>query len=295
MNKWMFTALLTTALFASNTFANQKAHSNDAEKLCTGDSCAVQIQKLKRHSRYGNPEALILLATAYLNGDGVEKNPALALKKLKRATRSDSGKAMFMLAALYKDGVGTDVDQERSDMWLNRAVAQNYGPAFYQKALITLDFKKTDNSKEIELLLEAEKKHSKAAVYLLSMLRETGNLVEKDIVKAAEGYRDLAFYSYRDSADRLTNIANSMKDSTKEYERISELAGDIERITVTGQKMTFEVALDNTIERITRESMYDGRSTGSHIPGRGCTKKNNCVITSGSNELSLMKGGLNNK
>lgn len=264
----------------SDCFAKSVVEDVSESKLCDGDSCDVQIRKLKRHSRYGNPDTLILLASAYLNGEGVEKNPEMAIKKLKRATRAHSGKAMFMLAALYKDGIGTEVNIEQSDLWLKRSVAEGYPQALYQTALKTLDLKKEDNSAELALLLKAEERENKAAAYLLSVFRETGTLLEKDTVRAAEGYKNLAFWDYKDSKNRLENLAKNADETVEGYERISSLASDIERITVTGTKISYKMALDLTIDRVTRDSIYDGRSTGSHIPGRGCTQKTNCQVQS---------------
>jgi len=296
MKKLQLNAIILSTGLALASFTSTPAFANDGgeyQKMCEGDSCAVQMKKLKRHARYGNPEALVLLASAYLNGDGVEKNPEKAYKKLKRAAGEDSGKAMFMLSAMKRDGLGTDKDLRKSNLWLDKAVAVKYPPAMYQKALQTLDFNKADNSSELELLLTAEEKGNKAATYLMSVLRETGTLVEKDEVKAAEGFRNLSFFNYKDSSARLQAIADRWAEAEitdeKGAERIAQLADGIETITVTGNKMSFEMALDATITRITSGDMqiYDGRSTGSHIPG-GCTRKRNCSIISDPNDISMM-------
>lgn len=297
MKKFQLNAIILSAGIALAGLSSSTAFAGDEEgykKMCEGDSCAVQMSKLKKHARYGNPEALVLLASAYLNGDGVEKDPTKAYKKLKRAAGEDSGKAMFMLSAMKRDGIGTNKDMRKSNLWLDKAVAVKYPPAMYQKALQTLDFDKADNSAELALLLEAERKENKAATYLMSVLRETGTLVEKDEVKAAEGFRNLSFWGYKDSSARLQAIADRWAEAEvvadeKGAERIAQLADGIETITVTGNKMSFEMALDATITRITSGDMqiYDGRSTGSHIPG-GCTRKRNCSIISDPNDISMM-------
>ncbi|GHE80011.1 tetratricopeptide repeat protein [Thalassotalea profundi] len=298
MKKWIISSLLLSlALTSKASFAfdnNNQGIETAEEKLCVDDSCKAQILKLKKHSRYGNPETLILLASAYLTGEGVEKNPELAFKKIKRAVRSGSGKAMFILSAYYRDGIGTDKDIEKSNLWLSRSVKENYSQALYQTALLTLDFNKADNSDELDLLLRAEAKGNKDATYLLSILRETGTLVEKDALQAAKGYKRLAFSHYKDSQDRLVNLINSTEETSKEYSKIRALDEDIETITVTGEKLSFQMALSNAIERVTYNSLYDGKSTGSHIQGRGCTKKTNCRIYSDSNDISLTMNELSN-
>jgi uncharacterized protein len=284
MKNFQLNAIILSAGIALAGLSSTTAFASDDDgyqKMCEGDSCQVQMRKLKKHARYGNPEALVLLASAYLNGDGVEKDPVKAYKKLKRAAGERSGKAMFMLSAMKRDGIGTDKDMRKSNLWLEKAVAVKYPPAMYQKALQTLDFNKADNSAELALLLEAEEKDNKAATYLMSVLRETGTLVEKDEVKAAEGFRNLSFWGYKDSSARLQAIADRWAEAevtdNEGAERIAQLADGI------------EMALDATITRITSGDMqiYDGRSTGSHIPG-GCTRKRNCSIISDPNDISMM-------
>ncbi|GAA5138810.1 tetratricopeptide repeat protein [Thalassotalea piscium] len=296
MNKWTLSSLLLSVVVASSSsFAasnNNSQHINENDtSLCTEDSCKTQILKLKQHSRYGNPETLILLATAYLTGEGVEKNPALAYKKIKRAARSRYGKAMFILSAYYRDGIGTEKDLEKSKLWLARSAAEGYPQALYQTALLTLDFNKADNSEELELLLRAEDKRNKDAMYLLSRLRETGSLVEKNTLKAAEGYKKLTFWNYKDSRERLVNLVNTTDESAQEYTKISALDDDIETLTITGNNVSFELALSNTIDRVTRNSFYDGRSTGSRISGATCSKRTNCRTLS-SDDTKILMGGL---
>lgn len=296
MTKWKLSSLLLTVVVASSSSyaaSNQNSQHIDENEtsLCSEDSCKTQILKLKKHSRYGNPETLILLATAYLTGEGVEKSPELAFKKIKRAVRSRYGKAMFILSAYYRDGIGTEKDLEKSERWLAKAAAEGYPQALYQTALLTLDFDKADNSEELELLLRAEEKRNKDAMYLLSRLRETGTLVEKNTLKAAEGYKKLTFWNYKDSRERLVNLINTTDETAQEYTKISTLDDDIETLTVTGNNVSFELALSNTIDRVTYNSLYDGRSTGSRISGTVCSKRTNCQVISFTGK-NLFMGGL---
>jgi len=298
MKNFQLNALLLSVSLALTSTVSTTAFANEA-KLCEGDSCKSVMKKLHKHARYNNPEAQVLLATAYLKGEGVEVNEKKAYKLLKKAAMADSGKAFFMLSALSRDGIGTEKDLEKSNMWLNKAVNVKFPQAMYQKALQTLDFEKADNSAELELLLAAEKKNNRAAMYLMSVLRESGTLVEQDLVKAAEGYKNLTFWDYQDSRAKLAALAERMSaseaTSEEDTQRVAQLADGIETITVTGKKMSFDMALDATIKRITSGNMsiYDGSSTGSRIPG-ACTKKRNCAIISDPDDLMMMgmSGGL---
>jgi len=77
-----------TAIFlSSNAIGSEQVVSKN--KLCPDNSCEKQIKRLKRHGAlYKEPGALILLATAYLTGEGVEKDPKRAYKLVKRASSS---------------------------------------------------------------------------------------------------------------------------------------------------------------------------------------------------------------
>lgn len=262
-----------TAIFlSSNAIGSEQVVSKN--KLCPDNSCEKQIKRLKRHGAlYKEPGALILLATAYLTGEGVVKDPERAYKLIKRASSSGSPKAHFILSAMLRDGVGTVVNKKRSQMYLDKAARYGYAPAMFQKSLESLNFSSEDNTQAISWLEKAVDGKSREAIYLMAQLKETGTVLKKDIVGAAKLYKKIAFWQYKDSNQRLKSIFVQMPKEHDDYHTVAKLLEEVETITVQGNKLSFPIALDMKIDAIVENSHFDGRSGPF-----GCTNKNNCYI-----------------
>jgi len=43
------------------------------DHLCESNNCQKLFKKLKKYANWGNPEAQVLVGTAYLTGNGLEK------------------------------------------------------------------------------------------------------------------------------------------------------------------------------------------------------------------------------
>lgn len=269
----MLTTLLftvTATLSSSATAAIEQTEATD--KLCPNNSCEQQIKRLKRYGAlYKDPGALILLATAYMTGEGVEKDPRRAYQLIKRAARAGSTKAYFILSAMQRDGIGTEVNLKRSQLNLDRSAKYGYAPAMFQKSLETLDFSSSDNAKAIQWLEKAVAGRSREAIYLMAQLRETGTVVAKDLLGAAELYKQAAFWQYKDSGQRLQHIADSLSKETEDYSKVAKLLEEVETITIHGSKVEFHAALDMKIDAIIENSHFDGRSGPF-----GCTPRNGC-------------------
>lgn len=263
---------------SSPTVTAETALKQTSDKLCIEHRCDAQIKRLKRHGiRFKNPHALILLSTAYLTGEGVEKDEVKAYKLMKQAAASRSSKAFFILSVMLKDGVGTKVNKQRSQKYLDRSAKRGYPPAMLQKALETLDFTKANNDKAIKWLEKAAKKNHKESAYLLAQLKETGIGVEKNLLEAADYYKQSAFWHFKDSNKRLQHIASTVDKNSKDYLAINQLAEEVETITIFGNKKDFSVALDLKIDAVTIGSIYDGNGIGPRIPG-GCHARRMCSV-----------------
>lgn len=66
-------------------------------------------------------DAMLVVANAYLNGDGIEMNELEAIKYLERAASLDSKEAMLTLAKMYREGIGVFVDEEIANEWEQKA------------------------------------------------------------------------------------------------------------------------------------------------------------------------------
>lgn len=69
----------------------------------------------------GNPVVLSAVAHLYMEGLGVEANPALGVGFLEQAAQADHAPAEMRLGVAYLRGVGVDPDLEAAREWLSRA------------------------------------------------------------------------------------------------------------------------------------------------------------------------------
>lgn len=234
---------IVTLLYSLPT--NASANNHDLANYCKEKSCIEQFDKLKRQSYlHRNPYSSILLATAFIEGVGVEKDYKKAYKLLRRSLSAGSNKAPFMLSAMYKDGLGVEQDMKESMRYLEIAVKRKYPPAQYVKAL-TLISQNTDAQKRaIDLLTKAADRNHKESNYLLALLYESGELMPRDLKRAAKYYRNAAFFDYLNSNGRLQYLAKTVKLQHEDYHDIQALAKDVEIITITSAKSVIEVLED---------------------------------------------------
>lgn len=81
----------------------------------------LAILNLRPAAENGNAEAMFYLGTMYLNGWGVEQNPAIAQENYRAAANGYHPDAMLALATLYGEGVGVDRNPEVSRYWFEQS------------------------------------------------------------------------------------------------------------------------------------------------------------------------------
>ena len=69
----------------------------------------------------GDPEAMVKLALAYLNGDGVEQSNEQAAEYMRKAAELDEPIAQFNLGLFYLQGCGVERDLAQAEHWLSLA------------------------------------------------------------------------------------------------------------------------------------------------------------------------------
>jgi hypothetical protein len=261
------------------------------DHLCESDNCQKLFKKFKKFANWGNPEAQVLVGTAYLTGNGLEKNDELAVRNLRKAVSSGSNRARWMMSYLYKHGVGIDKDLYQSERLLDKAAKYKYPPALFQKAAEIINFDSINNEDGVAMLEIAAKKKHKASMYLLAKMYQHGKGVSLDLFKSAKLYKKLAFFSYRDSHQQLKSVLQEGKKDQKNSAKILSLASDIERIEVIGHKWNMELALEYKVERMSKSNIYDGNSFGSHLRGRTCLNSSSKCISIGGEDVD---GFMNN-
>lgn len=261
------------------------------DHLCESNNCQKLFKKLKKYANWGNPEAQVLVGTAYLTGNGLEKNDKLAVRNLRKAVLSGSNRARWMMSYLYKQGIGIEKDLEKSERLLNQAAKYKYPPALFQKATEIINFDAVNNEKGVAMLEIAAKKNHKASRYLLAKMYQHGKGTSVDIFESAKLYKKLAFFGYRDSHKQLKSVLSEAKKDQKNSKEMLSMASDIERIQVIGEKWDMELALEYKVEKMSKNSIYDGKSFGSHLRGRTCLNSSSKCISIGGEDVD---GFMNN-
>ena len=259
---------ISTAIQASNS--HQPEMSVLTKELCADNECKKKYRQLKNFAKYGSTEAQIVVSIAYLTGNGLEKNPKLAVRNLKKAKKGGSSRAAWMLAYLYKNGIGTEQNTALADEYFQYALDKDFSPALFEKATELLDFSHKENHHAVTLLTRAAATSSKQAKYLLAKMYELGEGVEKDLTQAAKLYKELEFFDYKDSRQRLYALINNSKKSADVFAQLSQFAPSDEIITINGEVWGLQETLGKLVNILDSSGLYDGKSAASHIRGQGC-------------------------
>ncbi|WP_448547570.1 tetratricopeptide repeat protein [Thalassotalea fusca] len=257
------------------------------KQLCVSDECKKNYQKLKKFAKHGSMEAQMVVATAYLTGNGLEKNPKRAAMNLKKAKSSGSARAAWTLSYLYTHGIGVDKDLEEAEELFQYALDKNFGPALYQKATEMLDLTTKNNAEAILLLKTAIAKSDKESTYLLAQMYELGEGVEQNTVEAVRLYSTLKFFDYKDSQKRLQELLTSHAEDPEIVQLNKELDLDIEVITVSGMNWNLDNTLSTLVENLDMMGNYYGGGIG-RIRGKGCVNSSSvCSSVTGKEEIAL--------
>lgn len=255
------------------------------DHLCESASCEKLFKKLKKYANWGNPEAQVLVATAYLTGNGLEKNHQLAVRHLRKAILSGSNRARWMMSYLYQNGLGIDQDLQQAERLLDKAAKYKFPPALFQKSVEMINFETMNNDEAVTMLEIAAKKNHKASMYLLAKMYQHGKGISADQFSSAKLYKKLAFSGYRDSHQQLKSVLSELKENKNNPEKMQTFVSETEIIEVIGHKWNMELALEYKVEKISKNNIYDGKSFGSHLRGRTCLNSSSSCISIGGEDV----------
>lgn len=256
--------------------------AQESSSVCQGEACQAKIAKLKKLALNGSPQAQFILGTMYEFGEGVDVDSDIAMRYYQMAIRNRNAKAMYQMSAILHDGRYGITDQEEAQDLLIRAA--NHGLPI---AMVNLAKQYLVNAPEAqadaiwELLTEAADRNNYEARYLVSLLslnRAFPHALPNEEV--LEQLDFLARRDYRDAGKYLAQLEEKQKAegqlANAQTRRPSPAdTQNVERISVSGQKISFDFLLDVAIESIDAIGIYDGNSTVSRLPGRACTKWSN--------------------
>lgn len=98
-----------------------------------------EFEALRAKAKADDPQAMLELALAYRDGEGVEPNPEEFFGWVQKAADTGLPEAAYELAQAYRDGVGTDPDDTRYIEWLQIAAKANHLAALYDLAIAHKD------------------------------------------------------------------------------------------------------------------------------------------------------------
>ena len=154
----------------------------------TPDEEAEGIRILRELAVKGDSESLETLASAYLKGIGVPRNPEAAIRLYTLAANAGDKRACFSLALLYRRGEDVPRDTDAAMKWLKKSVELGYGQAKAVLGSLYLGGRgvEQDTEKGLAILHEAAAEGVPLAQFTLGECYADGHFVQQDLTRAAE-------------------------------------------------------------------------------------------------------------
>jgi hypothetical protein len=128
-----------------------------------------KFEAVKARADKGDADAQLSVASYYMTGMGVTKDPVKAFKYIRKAAEGGSARAQCLLGLAYSNGDGVKIDKFEAARWLRRSADQGLAEAQFD----------------------------------LGMCYANGDGVPKDPVQAAELYRKAAVQDLLDAVGEL--------------------------------------------------------------------------------------------
>jgi TPR repeat protein len=145
-------------------------------------------------AREGNPGAATTLATMYLRGEGVSKDPGEAARWFREAAARGDSDAQVGLGYMYASGTGVPQDLEQALRWFREAAARGDANAQYDLALMYEEGRGVarDRAEALRWLRRAASRDNARAQYELGEAYLAGTGVSRDYTRALQWFRKAA-------------------------------------------------------------------------------------------------------
>lgn len=269
-----FLLLALVVSFSTSVFAQEILNTNDwAETECRSAQCSEDMKRLVKFSLNGSPDAQVIVALAYANGEGLEQNLDLARQHLKRALRNNDPRAWYIYSNWLKKGISVDADLVEAEYAFQRALRQDHPSALFEQAVRNLNLEGGTNQKVVQWLERAAKQNHQPSQYLLAQLLAAGVGVPADADRAAILFGKLSRFNYKESRERLAALVESeaiQEQTVTALQSESSPYQNVERISVSGTRITMESYIGELASTLDNMNIYTGRSTGTNIRGQVC-------------------------
>lgn len=284
---------LLSSLFVAGNFISSNVYGIE----CVGvDGCPKQLQRIHRFARFGSPDAQLMLAALYEDGNMVVQSDKKAFKWYKRATRNKGPHlALFKVGEAYLYGKGVSQDTSKSIKFITRAAERHYVNAQLLLGLLYFqgDFVKQDMVKARYWFTQAAKSEKKdvRAAFALGQMLEFGLGGKKDITGAKKWYLVAAVGHYKKALQKvkqfeLTNIENIAQLESNTANAVEK--GQV--LTTYGNNMSEIQMMDLVLENIKASQLYGPQSIGSRIPGQSCgVNGSNCLIVNSPHFIDRLR------
>jgi len=173
------------------------ARSVGLKMLTAGDATGA-VPHLEAEARAGDASSAFALAMLYQNGDGVDRNLALAAGWFRRAALTGHGEAAYRLAEMTRIGAGVPKSTEDAIKWHQKAAGRGNADAAYVLGRIYRlgDGVRRDYPEAIKWLTDAAGKGHAPARHDLGRLYQSGFGVERDPAEARRQFVAAATTGY---------------------------------------------------------------------------------------------------
>lgn len=187
------------------------------------------VPYVSRSAEYGNDRSQVLLAIAYLNGDGgLGKDPVQAAHWFELAALQGNTLAQERIADLYQDGLGVSANVRLAFDWRLKAAQGGEFDAQVKLAKMYLDGAGTarDGARARDWLERAAIEGNAQARQMLDVLEQEGAEPAGQLARSRTWLESAANRAYRRATDLLgfvENLAFSLEDGW--HQRPPELGG----------------------------------------------------------------------
>lgn len=185
---WLVTLVLNALILGThppNFLSPQETpQTGNAEKITP-----AEISQLQADAEKGELGAEFRLANAYLHGDGVPQNEAMAAKWFRKAADQGDPAAENQIANMYRSGIGVPRDKEEAFRWYQKAARHGNPAGMFNLATCYYNGDGVGSNEFI-------------AYSWFLLAQDAGNTSADDAVK-----RSATSMSANDTADALTRIS----------------------------------------------------------------------------------------
>ncbi|MBX9591200.1 MAG: hypothetical protein K2X43_18080 [Hyphomonadaceae bacterium] len=161
---------------------------------------------LRQAAMRGDPVAQVEVASRFVAGHGVDRDPQQALQWYGRAATQGSAVAQYRLAALYERGLGAARDTERARVWYTRAAEQGNVKAMHNLAVLSVSGGRSDYAAAAKWFAQAAEFGLTDSQVNLAILHQSGFGVPKDLKQAYAWLALAARGGDQEAASRLSEV-----------------------------------------------------------------------------------------